>query len=104
MDIVFEVTDPRGVVVNLTYKVRSHILAHHPEMEAFLGVVKDSIKDPTYINYEVDDKSINIYYHKLQGSRLYIRVVVKIKGKFGSIITCRAATNDKPGEINIWPV
>ncbi len=104
MPNVFEVTDSFGRQIICTEdRWKFHILSHHPEMGNYLEDVKRAIQNPDLpISVDAERSDRNLYYGRQSGRPRYVKVVVKIEGDQGSVVTAFLADSPKSGEMPIW--
>lgn len=109
MDILFEVTDPRGRRIRL-YRDRwqDHIIppTHHPEMARHLTEVRSALKDPDCIQQSRQRGDTQLYYKlgvaKGRYKRLHIVVVARFPSKIRGYVRTAYLTPLPRGGDTIW--
>lgn len=80
--------------VVLTGERAGHIRSSHPEMEALLGVIRDTVLDPDEVHRNKKDTQMAVFYRAL-GDAHFLRVAVLMQPAAGrlahSVITARKA-------------
>ena len=105
MDVVFDVTDPRGKQVICTQDCwNNHILEARSWMDGWEEYVAKAIEKPTFGIYEDANRpERNIYYLLHTKRDRYIKVVVSFDNEDkGVVITAFPSDNMKAGEKLIW--
>lgn len=107
MGYVFVTTDPRGFsIVCSEESWHDHVLIHHPDMEGWEDDVKAAIESPEFgfIYRAAKFEDRNVYYKRIKGKRLYLKVVVRLTGdQQGRVVTAYPVAAASKGELLIWP-
>jgi hypothetical protein len=106
LDILFEVTDPRGRIVRCTWKQwNNHILAQRNWMEGWQDEVKAAIEGPSIGIYaDAHHHNREVYYRLRPVQTRYLKVIVEFSGNMGVVITAYPVNSPKSGERMIWPL
>lgn len=93
-------SDPEeNLEVILTGERRDHILERHPDMEPYLGWLREAVLNPNEVHPNRTDHDMAIFYCRITGTR-YLRVAVLMQQQKGprrhSIISARQA---RPEEV-----
>ena len=104
MQILFEVTDPRAIIITCSQEQwEEHVLQHKPFMSRYLESVKETLRNPDFISQDVLHKKRNCYYSR-KFKRAYIKVIVALKSnQKAELITAYIDDGGKKGEELLWP-
>jgi len=98
--ILFDEYSPIGLKIRTTKLYWELIKLKHPEVANKLFLIKSTIKMPDSVRRSKTDKSVHLFYKKING--YWICVVTKCSIKDGFIITAYITDKIKEGE-KIWP-
>jgi len=100
MDTLFSVMTPLGFTIRTTMTYWQYVVRiKHPCMTGKEEVVKEVLKNPQKICQSSMDKTVYLYYGKME--RLYCVVAKHTISKEGFLITAYPADKIKEGE-TIW--
>lgn len=103
MPILFETTDPEGTKVICTEaQWNEHVVDRHQYMNGKDKQAKETIEQPDAIYKDEKHLDRNVYYRKQPNKKFYLKVVVRIAGGVGEVITAFPADKLKAGEKIIW--
>jgi hypothetical protein len=90
MDVIAEVADPDGVIVELTRARWEHIIDGHPELASLQDEVMRAIADPTRRVTSLPWSGEAWFYLSSVGPSRWLKVVVLYESGRGRIITAFA--------------
>ncbi len=96
---LFEVSTPIGLKVRTTQDYWNLIQIKHPEVKGKLLLIKQTLKIPDLITRSRIDKSVLLFYKKING--YWLCVVTKASILDGFIITAYITDKIKEGE-KVW--
>ncbi len=96
---LFEVNTPIGLKVRTTQGYWNLIQIKHPEIKGKLLLIKQTLKMPDLVTKSKSDKSVLLFYRKING--YWLCVVTKTTVLDGFIITAYITDKIKEGE-KIW--
>ena len=96
---LFEISTPIGLSIRTTQSYWNLIQAKHPEVKGKLLLIKQTLKIPDLITRSKIDKTVLLFYKKLNG--YWLCVVTKNNALDGFIITAYITDKIKEGE-KIW--
>ena len=99
-NLLFEVSTPIGFKIRTTESYWKLIESKHPEVTGKILLAKSTLKMPDVIRRSKADKSVYLFYKKING--YWICVIAKCIVKDGFVITVYLTDKIKEG-IKIWP-
>ena len=96
---LFEISTPIGLKVRTTQDYWNLIQIKHPEVKGKLLLIKQTLKMPDLVTKSRIDKSVLLFYKKING--YWLCVVTKANVLDGFIITIYITDKIKEGE-KIW--
>ena len=96
---LFTVKTPIGLTIRTTQTYWNLIQTKHPEIKGKLLLIKQTLKMPDLVTKSKIDKTVLLFYKKLNG--YWLCVVTKNNGLDGFIITVYITDKIKEGE-KIW--
>ncbi|MBS4027633.1 MAG: hypothetical protein KGZ58_03255 [Ignavibacteriales bacterium] len=96
------VEDLFGRKIEIPKERWKHACIHHPEIEPFIELVKETIESPDFIKMSSSDKSVRMYYKYFSNvfDGKYILVVIKTN-KRNFLLTTYITDYIKAGE-ELW--
>lgn len=98
--VLFRITTPLGSSIRTTESYWQLIQTKHPEIKGMLALVKNTLALPDFITISRIDKSVFLFYRKINS--YWLCAVTKCTGIEGFLITTYITDKIKEGE-KVWP-